>query len=92
MRVTATIMIVLVFIIPIVCFVTEFLLARNHPKGGLIFPVIVMCMFVWLGYFALIQGAILFAIYFVMQHLKKKKLEEECSRQEEMKKMNIHDL
>lgn len=79
-------------VVPLLCFVIEFFLAAKHPTGGLVFPVVIMCLFVLFGYITLIWGAIMFLIYFIVQHLKKKKDAEEQKKLAEMDRMNIHDL
>ncbi len=75
-------------LIPIILVSIEFYLCKKSSKMALILPIIVACFFVLLGLYALIMSAILFAIYFIMNHIKKEKLNDS----NELNKMNIQDL
>ena len=75
-------------LIPALLFVFEFYLCKQKSKIALIFPIIVACFFVLIGFYALIISAIMFGIYFVMKHIDN----ENQSKQSELDKMNIQDL
>ena len=67
-------------------------MARKHCKAALFFPLFIMCLFFWTGFYALILGAILYAAYFVVYYLDKKRQAGIQAESEELNRMNIHDL
>lgn len=87
MAMIQNIMIVL-FIIPIVVLGLQVFFCLKRYKMALIFPIVVACFFILLGYYALILSLLMFAIYFIMQHFEKQK----ASNLSEITKMNIDDL
>lgn len=77
-----------IILLPTILFVLQFFLCKQNSKVALVLPIIVACFFVVIGFYAVIISAIMFAIYFVIEALEKKKKEE----QSELDKMNIQDL
>ena len=95
MEMTSKFLFIILFIflaVPILCVAAELWMAKKHPKAALFFPLIMMCLFFWTGYYVLILGAILYAAYFIVQSFYKKKGAASQGQNEELDKMNIHDL
>lgn len=84
--------VLLLLIMPILCVAAELWMAKKHSKAALFFPLVIMCLFFWTGYYVLILGVILYAVYFIVQYLDKKKQDGISGEPDEMDRMNIHDL
>ncbi|MEG1500589.1 MAG: hypothetical protein RR396_01385 [Clostridiales bacterium] len=84
----ATGLILTMITLPVILFIIEYFLAKNKNRAAMILPMIVACFFAIAGFYALIIGAIMFAINLIMQHIDK----EKQAKLSEIEKMNIEDL
>ena len=75
-------------LVPVLLFICEVILAKKGSKGAVILPVVVACFAIILGYYALIVALVIAAIYLAINHLNKKKQNQNS----EIDKMNINDL
>lgn len=81
-----------ILLLPIVFLGLELLFCRFSTTAAVILPIVCACLFIFLGFYAVILAALMYAEFFAFRFIKKEKAQKEKAKMNEIDKMNINDL